>query len=327
MKNSRGLYIGASLALAISASASLAMQNEAQAGAYAPSPVQVSFISSMSAMSAAATMTAATRGLVELKMQWERAASRAAPQNARFAAGAGKRPAGERRQAGSAATGVFGSVAIPFRALPSSASWKAVYPSIARADFAACTEAGDCAQRAKDLAQLVRDVKAGPFSRKLAEINRAVNRRIAYVSDRNNYRQLDLWAKPRDILQRGKGDCEDYAILKMAALNAAGIPLGSMSIVVLQDQRRSLFHAVLTVSTSQGHYVLDNLHDRVMKDTAFGDYLPLYSLSADRSWIHGRKRDGSMVATLEGLPSDLSPGEGFDNAAAPQNRVTGVNGG
>ena len=92
--------------------------------------------------------------------------------------------------------------------------------------------AADARRAPRNLAGLVREIKAKPFSQKLAAVNRAVNRNVAYVSDRANYRRLDVWAKPTDILKRGKGDCEDYAILKMAALNAAGIPLSSMSLVV-----------------------------------------------------------------------------------------------
>ena len=61
---------------------------------------------------------------------------------------------------------------------------------------------------------------------------------------------LDYWAKPSEILAHRAGDCEDFAILKMAALLRAGIPAQSMSLVVLQDRRRKFFHAVLSVSTS-----------------------------------------------------------------------------
>ncbi|EKF17341.1 transglutaminase family protein cysteine peptidase BTLCP [Nitratireductor pacificus pht-3B] len=207
-------------------------------------------------------------------------------------------------------------MAIPFRSLPSSANWKSVHPAIAKAEFATCGRAADCSAKAVALADSVKRVKTKSFLRKLAEINVAVNRTVAYTTDRDNYGRLDFWAEPSQILRLGKGDCEDYAILKMAALNAAGIPMTSMSIVVLQDQRRALFHAVLAVSTSQGHFILDNLHDKVMKDTALGDYLPLYSMSADRSWIHGKRRGDALVAAIGALPADLAPGEGIVPAPA-----------
>ncbi|MCR4268620.1 transglutaminase-like cysteine peptidase [Nitratireductor sp. ZSWI3] len=235
---------------------------------------------------------------------------------ARAPAAAG-RPASPSRGGASPgeATGVFASVAIPFKALPSSASWNAVYPSIAEPAFSRCAASGTCPARAAHVARLVERLQGQSFSQKLAAVNLAVNQAISYTPDKENYGTLDHWAKPEQILARGRGDCEDYAILKMAALNAAGVPLASMSVVVLQDQRRRLFHAVLAVSTSKGHYILDNLSDAVVADTALPDYLPLYSMSGGRSWIHGKKRGDRLVATLGRLPANPSPGEGISGAA------------
>ncbi|WP_240532718.1 transglutaminase-like cysteine peptidase [Nitratireductor indicus] len=209
------------------------------------------------------------------------------------------------------ARAVFQSVAIPFKALPSRKSWERVYPAVAQAEFSRCGASSDCASKAKHLARVVTIAKDKTFGEKLAAINIAVNKAVAYTSDRDNYGTMDYWAKPGEILSRGRGDCEDYAILKMAALNSAGIPMASMSIVILQDQRRQLFHAVLAVSTSKGHYILDNLHDRVMVDTQLSDYLPLYSLSGERSWIHGKKVGERLVASIGTLPAGMTPGEGI----------------
>lgn len=214
------------------------------------------------------------------------------------------------RKNSTAGRGVFGSVAVPFGSLPSKKDWQAVFPQIKRAAFVDCLNSTNCSARSLGLADTVRRAKAMQFSQKLTSINAAVNDAVDYIPDNLNYRKLDHWARPDQTLNTGRGDCEDYAILKMAALSAAGIPLKSMSIVVLQDTRRSLFHAVLAVSTNQGHYILDNLHDSVMKDTELDDYLPLYSMSAERSWIHGIRQSGKTVASLSNAPAGFSPGEG-----------------
>ncbi|NRG16411.1 transglutaminase-like cysteine peptidase [Rhizobiales bacterium] len=215
------------------------------------------------------------------------------------------------KKSSNAGRGVFGSVAVPFGSLPSKKDWQAVFPQVKRATFVDCASSANCNDRSLDLAKTVHSAKIMPFSQKLALINVAVNHAVHYVPDNLNYRKLDHWAKPDETLNAGRGDCEDYAILKMAALSAAGIPLNSMSIVVLQDTRRSLFHAVLAVSTNQGHYILDNLHDSVMKDSELGDYMPLYSMSAERSWIHGIRQSGKTIASLSSAPADFSPGEGI----------------
>ncbi|WP_441338386.1 transglutaminase-like cysteine peptidase [Nitratireductor sp.] len=282
---------------------------------------------SLSLPSASTAIAAVGNSLVRLKHSWTAAIAGLPAKRIHAAASTRTEIRRNKLKNPASATGVFGSVAIPFRALPSSASWRTVYPSIERAEFTRCADDSGCTPRATEMSHLVREIKAKPFSQKLEAINRTVNRTVAYMSDRANYRRLDVWATPTQIIDRGKGDCEDYAILKMAALNAAGIPLSSMSIVVLQDQNRSLFHAVLAVSTTKGHYILDNLHDRVMKDTALPNYLPLYSLSGHRSWIHGKRRDGSMVAAITPLPRDLAPGEGFQAASGHriENRRIGAN--
>ena len=62
--------------------------------------------------------------------------------------------------------------------------------------------------------------------------NRSVNRLISYQTDEQTYRKLDYWASPYESLERGFGDCEDYAILKMALLAKMGVPTNAMSMIV-----------------------------------------------------------------------------------------------
>jgi transglutaminase-like putative cysteine protease len=159
-----------------------------------------------------------------------------------------------------------------------------------------------------DTAKAVRDI---PLMLRAVAINTAVNRLIDYRSDKDVYGKLDYWAAPVEILTKGKGDCEDFAILKMAALKAAGVPADSMALVILRDASRNFFHAVLAVSTNSGTYVLDNLRDAVLTDRQLPQYQALYSLSAQGAWVHGYKR-GSEFA-LQKRPTSLEtvlPGEG-----------------
>ena len=145
---------------------------------------------------------------------------------------------------------------------------------------------------------------------KLAIVNRAINDFVTYVPDRRNYGKLDHWASPEQTLRLGRGDCEDYAILKMAALSSLGVPATSMSLVVLLDQWRQVYHAVLAVSTSDGHLILDNLSSVVRRDTEIRNYQPLFSFSADRSWIHGHAKNTRVAAIPVKLSTHVSPGEG-----------------
>jgi predicted transglutaminase-like cysteine proteinase len=144
---------------------------------------------------------------------------------------------------------------------------------------------------------------------KLQLINTAVNRAVGYESDRALYGTTDYWAKPSETLLRGKGDCEDFAILKMAALYDAGIPFNRMSIVVLRDRRRGFFHAVLAVSTTQGDFILDILNSRVRPDKSYPDYQPLYSIAGSRAWIHGYP-NSSKFASNAATTVEVAPGTG-----------------
>ncbi|OCP00772.1 hypothetical protein BC374_28810 [Ensifer sp. LC13] len=193
--------------------------------------------------------------------------------------------------------------------MPVARKWKTVYPAVAAADFKHCEQQSGCAAR-DILGKAVENANSLAFRQKISGINRTVNRIVRYQPDAENYGSKDYWATPDEILARGKGDCEDYAILKMAALKAAGLPSEAMSIVVLRDVRRNLYHAVLAITTSQGHFILDNLSDEVKLDRALPSYQPLFSVSADRSWIHGIKTTGDKVASAAPL-ADVMPGEGI----------------
>lgn len=181
----------------------------------------------------------------------------------------------------SAPAGVFKSVAIPVSSFPAARKWKAVLPSVESTDFAHCEAGSDCAA----LGHVIGKVSAADLPRKLGVINRAVNGLVRYLPDNG----LDMWASPGETLSRGAGDCEDYAILKMAALKEAGVPMKDMSVVVVRDTRRNLYHAVLSVVTSDGYLVLDNLSGKVMSDRDLHSYTPLYSVGAAGAWVHGSR--------------------------------------
>lgn len=212
--------------------------------------------------------------------------------------------------------GVFGSVAIPFANLQTETRWKTVFAAVEQTRFDDCTADANCARSQAGIDKAVEAARALPFVAKLQAVNSAVNAFIGYAADEKVYGRLDYWATPEETLARGEGDCEDFAILKMAALRTVGVPTQSMSLVVLRDRRRNLYHAVLAVSTSQGNYVLDILNDTVRRDDAYPNYQPLYSMSETRSWIHGVRSTGDHVAAAALPLQAVVPGLGPDLLAA-----------
>jgi predicted transglutaminase-like cysteine proteinase len=208
------------------------------------------------------------------------------------------------------ASGVFGSVAIPFAHLNAMTRWKPILAQINSDNLESCLGTESCSRASSRIQRAVLATSAMPsLIEKLQTINTSVNRSIAYVADRALYGKVDYWAEPSETLSRGKGDCEDFAILKMAALHEAGIPTSSMSLVVLRDRKRGFFHAVLAVSTTGGDFILDILNDRVSRDTSYPDYQPLYSIADNNGWIHGYS-GAKGYASNSFNTVDVAPGTG-----------------
>ena len=217
--------------------------------------------------------------------------------------------------------GVFGSVAIPMRNFPVARRWRPIYQAIEK-----CAADGRCGPADDALTDIVAAAGQKGFLEKLADINRGINRLVTYRRDKAVYGSLDHWARPAEILKRRAGDCEDFAILKMTALANAGIPFESMSLVVLQDRQKGVFHAVLSVSTGSGNFILDNVRNEVLLDTDLPSYLPLYSFSTDRAWIHGLRPGGPQLAGVGGSLASVMPGEGPGASVAERPSTAALDG-
>ncbi|MDI7864537.1 transglutaminase-like cysteine peptidase [Rhizobiaceae bacterium n13] len=88
-------------------------------------------------------------------------------------------------------------------------------------------------------------------------INASVNHSIAPMTDQDLYGRDEVWAYPADA-----GDCEDFVLLKRKKLMDQGFSASDLLITVVRKPDGE-GHAVLTVRTSEGDYVLDNLEDEV----------------------------------------------------------------
>jgi len=136
----------------------------------------------------------------------------------------------------------------------------------------------------------------------LARVNQWVNREIAYVGDDRNYRQRDFWATAEQTIARGSGDCEDFAILKMQMLRAAGVDADKMKLVLLRDLAANADHAFLLVQTDAGKLVLDNVTDRLYDGSQSNSVRPVLSFSENRRWVHAY-RGTQPPANLAAIPA------------------------
>ncbi|MEX2166998.1 MAG: transglutaminase-like cysteine peptidase [Methyloceanibacter sp.] len=95
--------------------------------------------------------------------------------------------------------------------------------------------------------------------RELEQVNNAVNAAVAPVTDLELHGKVEVWSYP----VKGKGDCEDYVLLKRHILIERGWPESTLLITVVRDENNE-GHAVLTVRTDDGDYVLDNKRAEIM---------------------------------------------------------------
>ena len=100
----------------------------------------------------------------------------------------------------------------------------------------------------------------------LVRVNKWVNDTIKPMTDLEHWGVVEKWSYPDD----GYGDCEDYVLLKRRLLISAGWPREALLITVVRDKKDE-GHAVLTVKTDRGEFILDNQAEDVLpwSDTGY----------------------------------------------------------
>lgn len=117
---------------------------------------------------------------------------------------------------------------------------------------------GECRPNAASRAAAPVELTRQLWSR-LIDVNNNVNGSVVPMTDREIWGREEVWSYPTD----GIGDCEDFVLEKRRALMAIGVPANDLLITVVR-QANGDGHAVLTVRTSLGDFVLDNLEPRIL---------------------------------------------------------------
>jgi len=124
----------------------------------------------------------------------------------------------------------------------------------------------------------------------IVAVNNSVNTRITPRTDMEQWGKEEVWSYP----DTGFGDCEDYALEKRRELMNAGMPAGDLLMTVAR-QPNGDGHAVLTVRTSLGEFILDNLESKVLSWTDT-DYTYLKRQSDTNSGVWVTINDGRADA-------------------------------
>ncbi|MEF2550237.1 transglutaminase-like cysteine peptidase [Aurantimonas sp. A2-1-M11] len=166
--------------------------------------------------------------------------------------------------------GTTGASAAPAMATTGQTSQPVGHYEFCKSYPSTCTRNGTAA-----VVKLTREAWA-----QIVEVNNAVNTSIFPRTDEEMHGVPEVWSYPTV-----QGDCEDFALLKQYMLERAGIPASALLITVVR-QPNGDGHAVLTVRTDQGDYVLDNLDGRVLAwtDTDY-QYLKRQSERHAGKWL------------------------------------------
>ena len=128
----------------------------------------------------------------------------------------------------------------------------------------------------------------------LVRVNKSVNKAIKPLTDLEHWGLVERWSYPDD----GYGDCEDYVLLKRRMLIQSGWPREALLVTVVRD-RNDEGHAVLTVTTDRGDYILDNQNEDILLWSETGyRFVKRQSQSNPNVWVSlGDQRPAIATAT------------------------------
>jgi len=130
----------------------------------------------------------------------------------------------------------------------------------------------------------------------MVDINNVVNTMVTPRTDMEMWGVEEHWSYPVN----GYGDCEDYVLEKRHRLIKAGVPASNLLITVVR-QPNGEGHAVLTVHTAMGDFVLDNLEPRILAwtDTDY-QYLKRQSSKHAGMWVGIEDGRNLLVGSVAG---------------------------
>jgi predicted transglutaminase-like cysteine proteinase len=159
----------------------------------------------------------------------------------------------------------------------------------ARMQRSASALGSSAAAAVQQLTPLLRAARWPDPLTQLRAVNHFYNSRIEFAPDAQVWGQVDYWASPLEALNKGQGDCEDYAIAKYFSLLAGGIPVARLRLVYVRaqlDDALAQAHMVLAYYPAMGGetLILDNLVEEVLPASQRSDLAPVFSFNSDGLW-------------------------------------------
>ncbi|WP_310450760.1 transglutaminase-like cysteine peptidase [Sulfuritalea sp.] len=164
-----------------------------------------------------------------------------------------------------------------------------------------------------------------PEKDKLVRINDFINRNIGFEDDLSIWNQSDYWATPLETIGQGRGDCEDFSIIKYYSLKDAGVPVAKLRLVYVKARLEGPAGPYLQAHMVLAYYptpnaeplVLDNLVPEIRPASQRKDLQPVFSFNSEAIWsgVAGNAAKGAGGTGQLSRWQDLlqrARGEGFD---------------
>jgi predicted transglutaminase-like cysteine proteinase len=159
------------------------------------------------------------------------------------------------------------------------------------------------ASASPQMRQLIGPALALSRVQQIAFVQRAVTRRIQWRSDATQWGRHDYWASAEETLQRGYGDMEDRAIVKMQALRTLGVSPRDLYFTLARDTVAGP-EAVLVVRNGTQLYILDDTGGPPYTSGQRPEFHPIMSFGFGASWVHASPTTGAAVAAATMTSSD-----------------------
>ena len=154
--------------------------------------------------------------------------------------------------------------------------------------------------------KLLLDAANQAESVQIRQVNEFFNRKVQFEEDINIWGERDYWATPVEMLGRGQGDCEDFAIAKYVSLEALGIPRSKLRLTYVRAQIGGPTSGIVQAHMILGYYpepsadpmILDSLISEIRPASRRPDLAPIFSFNAEGLWVAGAPAVSDPTARL-----------------------------
>lgn len=140
----------------------------------------------------------------------------------------------------------------------------------------------------------------------LARVNNFFNQRLQFSNDLDIWGEKDYWATPRETMNRGRGDCEDFVIAKYMTLLKMNLADSKLRLIYVRARIGSAKSGYNLPHMVLGYYpdekseprILDNLVNEILPASRRTDLTPIFSFNSQGLWTQGQQSLGNPSARL-----------------------------